>query len=133
MPPHPHTPPADDVPPALPGVPPFGVEVRPHDTGALVARVRGDLDYLVAPALRRHLLERLEATVPLLVVDLTAVTLLSAAAIQVLLTVHDMAPAHGAEVRVVADNRAVLRPLQLTGVDAQLRLHASVDEATRSD
>lgn len=130
--PQPPNPPADGAPIPVPGVPPFAVDVRAHGPGVLVAHVRGDLDYLVTPALRRHLLERLAAGFPLLVVDLTAVTLLSAAAIQVLLTVHELAREHGVEVRLVAATRAVLRPLQLTGVDAQLPLHVTVDEATRS-
>jgi anti-sigma B factor antagonist len=115
----------------VPGVAPFAVDVQPHAPGVLVARVQGDLDYLVAPTLRRRLLERLGASVPVLVVDLSLVTLLSAAAIQVLLTLHEMAPEHGVEVRLVAANRAVLRPLQLTGVDAHLPLHATIDDATR--
>lgn len=122
-------PPADDSLPAVSGVPPFAVDVLSHAPGVLLARVRGDLDYLVAPILRRRLLERLGSAVPLLIIDLSAVTLLSAAAIQTLLTVHQMAPRHGVDVRLVGGGRAVLRPLQITGVDAQLRLHPTLDEA----
>lgn len=129
--PHPFSPGSSDAPPVPPGIAPFAVDVRPHAPDLVVARVQGDLDYVVAPTLRRHLLERLGAAVPVLVVDLTLVTLLSAAAIQVLLTVQEMAIERGVELRLVASGRAVLRPLQLTGVDAHLPLHASLDEATR--
>lgn len=129
MPPTPDQP-VDEPRSAEPGAGHFGVDARPHGPGTLVARVRGDLDYLVAPVLRRWLLERLAALVPVVVVDLTGVTLLSAAAIQTLITVHDLAPEHGVDVRFVASTRAVLRPLQLTGVDAALPLHPTLDEAT---
>lgn len=114
--------------PLPPGPTRFGFDVLPPTS---VTRVRGDIDYLVAPVLRRHLLEHIASARSVLVVDLSGVTLLSAAAIQALATVCSVAPEQGVEVRLVAASRVVLRPLQLTGMDEHLPLYPTIDAATR--
>jgi anti-sigma B factor antagonist len=50
------------------------------------------------------------------VADLEEVTFLDSAGVHVLWTAHRQALAAGGELRVVASRRAVLRPLQLTGL-----------------
>lgn len=124
--PHTSDPPEDRAePPAPEG---YRLEFRVPTPGTLVAQLAGELDYVGAPSLRRVLAEHLDRCA-ILVVDLTAVRLLSAAGIEMLVDVDELGRSYGAEVRVVADSRAVLRPIRLTGVDAQLRLYPSVAQA----
>ena len=109
----------------------FGVELRAARVGVLVATIAGDLDYVVTPRLRRRLAGAVDAAVSVLVLDLDGVTLLSAAAMETLLELDDLAASFGCEVRVVASTRAVLRPLTLLSLDRRLRLRASVAEAVQ--
>ncbi|SHF48795.1 anti-anti-sigma factor [Jatrophihabitans endophyticus] len=98
--------------------------------GVRVARVGGELDYVVTPRLRGDLLDRVDGAATL-VLDLSEVTLLSAAAMEMLLAVDVLGTARGCEVRIVAGTRAVRRPLTLTGLDERLRLFDSLDAARR--
>jgi anti-sigma B factor antagonist len=117
---------ADDV--ALFGRP-FTVTVDPATDGVVVAHLAGDIDFTVAPPLRRSVLEHVDERVVLLVADLLEVSLLSAAGIDALLDLHEISAAHEVAMRVVARTRAVLRPLHLTGAHRRLSLYASVDDA----
>lgn len=98
------------------------------DHGIVHARITGDVDYVVAPSLRRCLVERLGGDIHALVVDLSAVTLLSLSAMETLLIVDEMAHEFGVAMHVVADSRAVIRPLVLAGLHRRLRIHPSLDE-----
>lgn len=111
--------------------PPYRLETERTADGPVVARVGGDLDYVGTPHLRRRLLDQVDAKIGLLIIDLTEVTLLSAAAMEMLLAVDVLAAARDCEVRIVAVGRVLLRPLSLTGLDERLRLYASLDRALR--
>ena len=108
---------------------PSRVTVDPAADGVLVAHLAGDIDFTVAPPLRRSVLEHVDERVVLLVADLLEVTLLSAAGIDALLDLHEISAAQEVAMRVVARTRAVLRPLHLTGAHRRLALYASVDDA----
>ena len=114
-----------------PDAEPTGAVLRLHPPadGAVVAEVTGDLDVLVTPALTRDLVAAAGPDVPVLVVDLQGVTLLSAAAIAMLVDVARDAGARGSQVRMVAASRAVLRPLAVTGDDVHLPLFSSLPAA----
>ncbi len=103
------------------------VDVR-FDHGIVHVRVAGDVDYVVTPSLRRSLVERLSGDMHALVVDLSDVTLLSLSAMETLLIVDEMAHEFGVAMHVVADSRAVVRPLLLAGLHRRLRIHPSLDE-----
>ena len=111
--------------------PPYRFDTTVPGDGVIVARISGDLDYLCAPQLRRRLLDQVDASCRLLVVDLTGVTMLSAAAMEMLLAVDVLAAARSCELRLVASNRAVLRPLSLTGLDERLAVHGTLADALR--
>lgn len=126
---------AEPTDPPCPGfeAPLYRLEVRPARGGrARIARIAGDLDYSVTPALRRRLLDRL-AGAEVFVVDLTAVSLLSAAAMEMLVDLHELCAGHQVRLGIVAATRAVLRPLGLTGLDQRLPLYpneqAALDQA----
>ncbi|HET6878458.1 MAG TPA: STAS domain-containing protein [Jatrophihabitans sp.] len=118
-----------DPPDADCAAPLYRLDVVPvRGSSARVARIAGDLDYSVTPALRRRLLDEL-AGVEVFVVDLTAVSLLSAAAMEMLIDLHTLCAGHHVQLRIVAATRAVLRPLGLTGLDRRLPLYPSRDAA----
>jgi anti-anti-sigma factor len=126
----PHSPEDLPTPVAVPRGAAGRVEIRPLAPGVVLAQVSGDLDYLVTPSVRRHLFEQL-GRCDCLVVDLSAVTLLSGAALDMLVDVDALASPSGTEIRIVAATRPVCRPLRLTGLDRSLRVHSSVASAIR--
>ena len=101
------------------------VRLWAFDDGVVTADVTGDLDGLVSDGVRRRLVDAAGPHVEALVVNLNSVTLLSAAAIAMLVDVVRMAGERGSQVRFVAACRAVLRPLAITGDDVHLPLYTS--------
>jgi anti-sigma B factor antagonist len=89
------------------------VSRTPH---GLCLTARGEVDSASAPGLR----ERLEAVVTSgaaeVVVDLTAVSFLDSAGLCALAVGHKLAQGHGTRLRVLAAGRAVVRPMQVTGL-----------------
>ena len=84
----------------------------------LVVRVTasGEVDSSSAPLLRTELDALLERSVREITVDLDGVTFLDSAGLCVLASVHRRAVAQGVRLRVLASGRAVIRPLQITGL-----------------
>jgi anti-sigma B factor antagonist len=76
----------------------------------------GEIDSTSAPVLRERLQDVLESGAPEFVVDLVGVTFLDSAGLCVLAAAHRRASAQGVGMRVVAASRAVIRPLQITGL-----------------
>jgi len=76
----------------------------------------GEVDSSSAPALRAQLDEVLDAGVTELTVDLTGVTFLDSAGLCVLAAVHRRAVRSAVRLRVLASSRAVIRPMQITGL-----------------
>jgi anti-sigma B factor antagonist len=77
--------------------------------------VSGEIDSSSAPLLRERLDTLFEGTLSDLIIDLSAVTFLDSAGLCVLAAAHRRA---GSDVhlRVLASSRAVIRPLQITGL-----------------
>jgi anti-sigma B factor antagonist len=76
----------------------------------------GEVDSSSAPVLEQHLTGVLESRSDEIVVDLCAVTFLDSAGLCVLATAHRLAREQGTRMRVLASSRAVVRPLQITGL-----------------
>ncbi len=76
----------------------------------------GEIDSTSAPALRTCLDGILDSGAREFVVDLVGVTFLDSAGLCVLAATHRRATAQGARIRVVAASRAVIRPMQITGL-----------------
>jgi anti-sigma B factor antagonist len=90
----------------------------------------GEIDSSSAPMLREYLDALLSDTLSELTIDLSAVTFLDSAGLCVLAAAHRTA-GENVRMRVLASSRAVIRPLQITGL-WQL-LHAEqVEEAAGS-
>jgi anti-sigma B factor antagonist len=84
-------------------------------TGVLLT-VSGEVDSSTAHRLREVVDAAFADRVPALTVDLDGVTFLDSAGLCVLAGAHRRAAEGGVLLRVVASSRAVIRPLQITGL-----------------
>jgi anti-anti-sigma factor len=76
----------------------------------------GEVDSTSAPVLRQQLDDLLDGDVLEFTVDLGRVTFLDSAGLCVLAAAHRRAVRQGVTMRVLASSRAVIRPLQITGL-----------------
>jgi anti-anti-sigma factor len=97
-----------------------------------VVTAAGEIDLTNAGSLRDALLSALNAGALGLVVDLTAATFLDSAGVAALVRAWRRAGAMEATVRVAVSSAAVLRVLELVGIDQLIEVHPSVAEAVAS-
>ncbi len=76
----------------------------------------GEIDSTSAPVLREQIVSLLDDGVTDLTVDLTAVSFLDSAGLCVLAATYRRMTAENHHMRVLAASRAVIRPLQITGL-----------------
>ena len=76
----------------------------------------GEIDSSSSPVFERHLDGVLDSRPGELVIDLCAVTFLDSAGLCVLASAHRRAGEQQIPLRVLASSRAVVRPLQITGL-----------------
>jgi len=76
----------------------------------------GEIDSSSSPVFERHLDVVLEGPLDELVIDLCAVTFLDSAGLSVLASAHRRAREQQIPMRLLASSRAVVRPLQITGL-----------------
>jgi anti-sigma B factor antagonist len=88
---------------------------------ATVVTAAGEIDSTSAPILRHHLETLLDGDVSELTVDLRRVSFLDSAGLCVLATAHRRAVRQDVHMRVLAASRAVIRPMQITGLWELLR------------
>ncbi|MEV8441781.1 STAS domain-containing protein [Actinosynnema sp. NPDC051121] len=105
----------------------LAVDTRAVD-GLTVTRVVGEVDLVGAELVRAELDARLDLRPPVLVVDLTGVTMLGSLGIAALLDAHHRAGAAGVGFAVVARHRSVVHPLRLTEVDRVLTVVPTLAE-----
>ena len=91
------------------------VTVSTSDTVVRVTAA-GEIDSTSAPVLREHLDIVLDSGAPEFVVDLVQVSVLDSAGLCVLAAAHRRAGERGTRRRGLASSRAVIRPLQITGL-----------------
>lgn len=98
--------------------------------GAVVLTVTGEVDMVTAPALENAVRRSLTECPARLVIDLTGAEFLSSAGIAVLVLAHrardDVA------LHIVATDRIVLRPLELTGLRNEFAIYDSREAALLS-
>lgn len=107
---------------------PVQITVEQLRRGVAVVRVFGDVDLLTAPQLRDRLRELLEQP-GVVLVDLRQVGFLGSTGLAELTAAQDAAASHGTTLRLVATSRAVLRPLEVTGLSSLFQIFESLDEA----
>ena len=92
------------------------IDVTGSATTGRVLTVAGEVDSSTAPSFRAVVDSAFADSVPALTIDLDGVTFLDSAGLCVLAGAHRRAVQGGVLLRVVASNRAVIRPLQITGL-----------------
>jgi anti-sigma B factor antagonist len=119
------SPPADAVRPGT-----LRVSTEALDNG-VVLQVAGEVDMETAPILAQHLTAAIKRAAPgnPVVVDLNRVQFFSSNGLSVLLNGHAQCADRSATLLVVADHRAVLRPIQATGLSDILSIHPTVEAA----
>lgn len=95
---------------------------------AVVLVVAGEVDLLTAPQLQEALTRALDSRPTVLLVDLSQVEFLASPGLAALVAAYRDAGKH-TELRVVAENSATFRPLHLTGLDEEISVFRSRDEA----
>lgn len=95
---------------------------------AAVLVVSGDIDMVTAPDFEKALLSALRDRPKVLIVDLAAVEFLGSAGLTALVAARQEAGSETA-LRVVAESSTTARPLQLTGLDQEIPLYGSREEA----
>lgn len=97
----------------------------------LVVAVSGEVDTDTAPILSKAIIDYVDqAGRGPCILDLTAVTFLDSAGLTVLLDATLRAEGQRAPLRIVVDsNRPVIRPIEITGLDKELTLYHTVEEA----
>ena len=105
------------------------LEVEVSDRGTwTVLDVHGDIDALTTPDLRKRLMRSTGADHPHVLVDLADVDFVDAIGLRALMDAHQQAETNDGDLAVVAPRGAVKRVIDLTGVDAVVRVYDSVDD-----
>ncbi|MEV6898822.1 STAS domain-containing protein [Amycolatopsis sp. NPDC051372] len=109
---------------------PFGLRLSHDRVGAVrVVRAAGEVDAATAEMLHEAAMLGGGEEPTTLVLDLSEVTFLDSAGLTVLVRVERKQRAQGGSLAVVTRNRAVLRVLEITGLDRSLTILSTVDDA----
>lgn len=106
----------DTMPGPLPAERQIQVQAERVGPDVVVVRVSGEIDLLTAGVLRERLREDLDPAGRAIVLDLTEVSFLGSAGLSEIVTVARAGADRGTTICLVASNRAVLRPLEITGL-----------------
>ena len=110
---------------------PLRITIEQPRPDVVVVRVTGDLDLLTAPIFRERLLPLLDEPARTVLVELGGVDFLGSAGLSELASAYDLATSRGIGFVLVAGSRAVLRPLEVTGLATLFRIYESVQAALR--
>lgn len=105
----------------------LGVEQSDHGQ-AIVLALRGELDLATVPSLRDHLLEAVR-THQSVVLDLAGLTFLDSTGLGLLVSAVKRLSARNGTLVVAAPSPTVRRVLEVSGLEAYLRIEASTGEA----
>lgn len=97
--------------------------------GRSVVEVTGEVDVYTAPSLDEELSRLIEEGRVNLVVDLSKVEFLDSTGLGVLVKALKRTREHGGSLAVVATADRITKVFRITGLDAVMSMHASVDDA----
>jgi len=106
---------------------PLSIDTEQHGATTLL-RLRGDLELNTAPGLREALVRAIDEG-RRIVVDMEAVDFLDSAGLGILVGGLKRARERDGDLQLICSSRAVLRPLQLTGLDRAFTIHAGREDA----
>ncbi|WP_329792444.1 STAS domain-containing protein [Lentzea sp. DG1S-22] len=96
---------------------------------AVVVRIAGEVDAFTEAAVRAPLFEALDATPPVVVVDLEEVSFIGSTGLRVLVEACEQARRDGVDLRVVVNTRPLQRLLEVSGLDGHLPVAGSLHDA----
>lgn len=102
------------------------LELRP---AAAIVRAKGELDSSTADRFVHQLdaaLDEARQASGVVIVDLQDLTYFGSAGLNAVLDCHRRGLADGTSVRLVADNRLVVRPIEVTNMDSVLELYPTL-------
>jgi len=112
------------------GVGIIDIAVRSRDEGdRRVVEVEGEIDMFSAPKLREQLLEAVDAARYNILVDLRGVTFMDSTGLGTLVGGLKRVKEHDGTLGLICTSRAVLRVLQITGLDNVFPIHPTLDQA----
>ncbi|MFE7900994.1 STAS domain-containing protein [Streptomyces sp. NPDC057424] len=97
--------------------------------GIRVVTLRGEIDHDVQDVLSEALLVEDGAVPPRIVADLSGVTFMDSSGINVFVAAHRQVSSADGWVRIAGAQTAVLRVLQLVGIDTLIPCHATTEQA----
>jgi anti-sigma B factor antagonist len=103
----------------------LAIDVKRED-GATVIVLRGDLDLSTAPDLREALVEVIDEGARI-VIDMEAIDFLDSAGLGILVGGLKRARTNGGELELVCSSHAVLKPIEITGLDRVFTIHRGRD------
>ena len=95
---------------------PLELSIRTGEDGTVIVAAVGEVDAFTAPPLRRLIDAQLERRPQKLVLDLSGIRFLGSAGLAVLVETHKAAGARDTTLHLRGTNRAVIRPLEVTGL-----------------
>lgn len=103
------------------------------DDSTVVITAKGDIDLTTACMFEECLTDALRAAPPqsCVVLDLSGVTFLAAIGLHLLSSADQRCREQGNDLRIIANTRHVLRPIEITGM-TQLRISSPVRHSARS-
>jgi anti-sigma B factor antagonist len=94
-----------------------------------VVLIGGDVDLETSADVAETIQQAVDLRPPVLVLDLTDVSFLSSIGLSVLIETKEETSKAGVVLRLVASQRAVLHPMQITGLTAFFDIYPTVAEA----
>jgi anti-sigma B factor antagonist len=107
----------------------LAIDVERDDRMALLV-LRGELDMSTAPQLRECLVEIIDERARI-VIDMEALDFLDSAGLGILVGGLKRARTHGGELELVCSSSAVLKPIEITGLDRVFTIHRGRDDLLR--
>lgn len=97
-----------------------------------VVAVTGELDLYSAEQVQRALAEAIDDAAESVVVDLMGVSFMDSAGLSVLVSASNALRLSGGKLVVAADDRRILRVLEITGLDRTIHVERSLVEAVEN-
>jgi anti-anti-sigma factor len=112
---------------------PLNITVSDIAPNVILCVLNGEIDLATAPRMQQKLTEAISIVPAHLVIDVSDVEFLGSAGLRALIELDAAQQAVGHRLAVIVDhNKAVTRPLRITGLDQVLDLHTELETAVRA-
>jgi anti-anti-sigma factor len=103
----------------------------PEPGAIAVVPIHGEVDLDTSADIAQTIQQALSPCPPVLVLDMTRVSFMSSTGLSILIATEHQTREAGVELRLAASQRAVLRPIQITGLTEVFDIYPTVVEAAR--